>query len=417
MQPFYAYLLKLSLCLAMGYLFYYAFLRRMTYYNWNRYFLLLFPLFSLLVPVLPFYATETMPAFNAVFYITHVLPAGSRGIAGDTAQLLPKWSILQMITALIVTGSAFFFIRFIIHFYSLKRTRSRAQLLNDGEIKLYQLPGTKAPFSFSNSIYLDTSLYNEQELQNIIAHEMVHVTEKHTTDMMVSEMLCIIQWFNPFAWLMKHAIRQNLEFIADDQVLQKGISRKGYQYLLLKVSGAIPHTLANNLLFPSLKKRIHMMNRTKTKKVHLLKFMCIVPLACLLLLAFSGPAAKPSGPRMVSVTEEFKLTSLSFYINDAVVAAIVKKGEDKSLLRSGGPLSLSLLSEEKERLTTLLQKNGYDNLNAHSITFVVDTTASNKSFSVQISIQLDRQKATIAEAPQKKRETVEAEPDKRSGIK
>jgi beta-lactamase regulating signal transducer with metallopeptidase domain len=111
--------------------------------------------------------------------------------------------------------------------------------------------------------------------------------------MLVSEILCIIQWFNPFVWLMKHAIKQNLEFIADDSVLQKGISRKGYQYLLLKVSGAVPYSLANNLLFPSLKKRIHMMNRAKRGRSTCLKFMCIVPLGCLLLVAFSGQGAKP----------------------------------------------------------------------------------------------------------------------------
>ncbi len=395
MQPLYAYLLKLSFCLALGYLFYYVLLRRMTYYQWNRHFLLLFPLFALVVPVLPFYPAEKLSSFNAVFFITDSTVKDVSNSLTPHVQKGIQWNFLSMAIWLVMAGSLFFLLRFITRFYSLQRTRKAARLLDDGDIKLYQLPGTKAPFSFHNSIYLDTSLYTGQDLQNIIAHEMVHVTQKHTTDMILSELLCIIQWFNPFAWLLKQAIRQNLEFIADDMVLQNGVNRKGYQYLLLKVSGAIPHTLANNLLFPSLKKRIQMMNRTRTTKVHLLKFICIVPLACLLLLAFSGPAAKPSGPVMVSA-EAFSLGSLSFYINDAAVAEIVKKEQGKSFLKAGGPLSLSLISEEKARLAALLVKNGYDQLNEHSITFVMDTSAVTKSFSVQVTIQLEQQKKTMA---------------------
>ncbi len=414
MEPLYVYLLKLSLCLGLGYGFYYSLLRRMTYYHWNRYYLLLFPLFSLLVPVLPFYPNEALHSLNAVYHITHVLPAGSTVAAGETPQ--PSgWDFLRVGSLLLIAGYIFFLLRFITRLYSLKRTTRRARLLSDGDIKVYQLEGTEAPFSFYNSIYLDAGLYSEMDLQNIIAHETVHVLEKHTMDMLFTEVLCILQWFNPFAWLLKNAVRQNLEFIADEQVLQNGCNRKNYQYLLLKVSGAMPQSLANNLLFPSLKKRIHMMNRAKTRRVHLLKFICIVPLACLLLLAFSGPATRSSAPREVNGIEAFSLTSLSFYINDEQVAAIVKKEQQKSFLKPGGPLSLSLISEEKARLASLLQKNGYDNITPHSITFVMDTSATTKSFSVQVSIQVNRKKALVAGDQRENTWIVEAEPyaDKR----
>jgi hypothetical protein len=206
-------------------------------------------------------------------------------------------------------------------------------------------------------------------------------------DMLLSELLCIVQWFNPFVWFMKHAIRQNLEFIADETVLQKGINRQGYQYLLLKVSGAMPYSLANNLLFPSLKKRIQMMNRERTGKIHLLKFMCIIPLGCLLLFAFSGPAPKRTA---AASAEMFSLSSLSFYINDEDIASIVRSGQSSSFLKAGGPLSLSLISEEKLRLKNLLEKNGYKNISNHAITFVMDTSVASRSFSVQVTINLDK---------------------------
>lgn len=395
MQLFITYLLKLAICLALGYLFYFLLLRRMTWYTWNRYFLLFFPLVAMAIPLLPLNVARDTQTLNAVFFITDALPSVDRIVSGTALQKGPGWSLSQLTLLILLSGMLFFLIRFAIRFWSLRKTSAAAKLVNNGDIKLYHLEGCTAPFSFYNSIYLDTKGYDQAELEKIIEHELVHITQKHTFDIMVSEILCIVQWFNPFVWLMKHAIKQNLEFIADDSVLQKGVSRKGYQYLLLKVSGAVPYSLANNLLFPSLKKRIHMMNRTKTRKIHLLKFMCILPLGCLLLFAFSGQNGKP--PLRTQTSDEFSLSSLSFYINDAQVAQIVQKDQSNSLLKEGGQLSLSLISEEKQRLKILLEKNGYDTAGGRAIRFVMDTSLTSKSFSVRVVIDL--QKSNVKKLP------------------
>jgi beta-lactamase regulating signal transducer with metallopeptidase domain len=355
MQVLFAYLLKLSFCLALGYLFYFLLLRRMTYYNWNRYFLLLFPLAALVIPLLPIELPQEMKPLNVAFFTSNALPSSSQAAAPGGVAETAQWNFISLLLWAIVAGMVFFMLRFAVRFYSLYKTRDAARLINDGDIKLYHLEGCAAPFSFYNSIYLDTNAYDETELEKIIEHEIVHISQKHTMDMLLSELLCIVQWFNPFVWFMKHAIRQNLEFIADESVLQKGVSRQGYQFLLLKVSGAMPYSLANNLLFPSLKKRIQMMNRERTGKIHLLKFMCLIPLVCVLLYSFSGPAPKRSGAASAGA-EMFSLSSLSFYTNDEEVANIIRNGQGSSFLKTGGPLSLSLISEEKLRLKSLLEK-------------------------------------------------------------
>ncbi|MES2328233.1 MAG: M56 family metallopeptidase [Bacteroidota bacterium] len=395
MQLLFAYLLKLAICLALGYLFYFLLLRRMTWYTWNRYFLLFFPLVAMAIPLLPLNLPRDTQTLSAVFFITDALPSVDSIVAATKPQQGINWNVNQLALLIIFSGMLFFLIRFAIRFWSLRKTSAAAKLVDNGDIKLYHLEGCAAPFSFYNSIYIDTNNYDQTELAKIIEHELVHVTQKHTFDIMVSEILCIVQWFNPFVWLMKHAIKQNLEFIADDSVLQKGVSRKGYQYLLLKVSGAQPYSLANNLLFPSLKKRIQMMNRTKTRKIHLLKFMCIIPLACLLLLVFSGRSGRP--PLRNSTTDAFSLSSLSFFINDARVAQIVQKDQSNSLLKEGGPLSLALISEEKTRLKTLLEKNGYDTSGGRVIRFVMDTSATSQSFSVKVVIEME--KSTLKQIP------------------
>ena len=391
MQLLFAYLLKLAFCLALGYLFYFLVLSRMTWYNWNRYFLLFFPLAAMAIPLLPVQVPENIAALPVVYFITDALPsAAAANTETVTSTNNIQWSISTIALLVILSGMVFFLLRFIIRLYSLYCTRSHASLVNSGDVRLYHLEGCTAPFSFNNSIYLDTNNYDQQDLEKIVQHELVHVTQKHTLDMMMCELLCIVQWFNPFVWLMKHAIKQNLEFIADDEVLQKGINRTGYQYLLLKVSGAMPYTLANNLLFPSLKKRIQMMNRAKTRKIHLLKFICIVPLGCLLLFAFSGPSGKP--PVRTNTADAFRLSNLSFYMSDAEVAQLIQKEQGNSLLKEGGPISLALISEEKTRLKILLEKNGYDTAGGRAISFVMDTSLANQSFSVKVVIDLPKSK-------------------------
>jgi beta-lactamase regulating signal transducer with metallopeptidase domain len=389
MQFLFAYLLKLAFCLALGYLFYLLLLRRMTYYTWNRYYLLLFPLVALAIPALPVALPQKVQGFNINYFITDALPAVAT-VENNSVQRGIQWDPISIAIMIMLAGMLFFLCRFAMRLYSVYRIRSASRMVHNGDIKIYHLTGFTAPFSFYNSIYLDTDNYDQTELDKIIEHELVHVTQKHTLDMLVSEWLCIVQWFNPFVWMMKHAIKQNLEFIADDCVLQKGINRKKYQYLLLKVSGAASYPTVNNLLFPSLKKRIQMMNKTKTGKVHLLKFMCLVPFACLLLLAFSGPVGKP--PSFKNNTDAFSLSNLSFFTNDAYVAQLVQKDQSNSLLKEGGEISLSLISEEKQRLKILLEKNGYDTSGGRAIRFVMDTSISRKSFSVKVVIELPKSK-------------------------
>jgi TonB-dependent SusC/RagA subfamily outer membrane receptor len=105
-------------------------------------------------------------------------------------------------------------------------------------------------------------------------------------DIIFGELLCIVNWYNPFAWLIRYSIRQNLEFTADRQVLGSGVDKKGYQYHLLKVVGDPGYRLANSFNFSSLKKRIIMMNKIKSARSHLLKFLFILPLLAVLLVAF-----------------------------------------------------------------------------------------------------------------------------------
>ena len=142
------------------------------------------------------------------------------------------------------------------------------------------------PFSFGNGIFLNQNLHSPDEIPEIIKHEFVHVEQKHTIDVLFSEFLCMLLWYNPFVWLLRLAMRQNLEYIADNFVLEKGTDKKNYQYLLLKVMSDQPISITNPFNFSSLKNRIIMMNKIKSARVNLVKFLFALPLLAFLLLAF-----------------------------------------------------------------------------------------------------------------------------------
>jgi len=391
------YMVKMSICLAVTYMFYYLLLRHSTHYIWNRFFLFACTVLSFIVPAININLFVEPEQLGHIYFITKVpvVYTGSTIVAG-TATGATIFTLQNITAAVFVSGTILLLVRLCIQYLSLIRLQQKAKLVSngDGDIKLYHLESSIAPFSFNNSIYCNNSMYNQQEMEEVIRHELVHVRQKHTVDVLIAEFLCIINWYNPFAWFIKSAIKENLEFIADDKVLQHGINKQGYQYLILKVTGNTPpYAIANNFNFSSLKKRIAMMNKSKTSKLHLLKFAFIIPLACVVLLSFrkgNNKKDKTLSPSKseAAVNETFTLGALTYQVNDPVVETIVKNDRQNSYLKPGQELSLSSIQKEKYRLANLLTNKGYDTAGTHAIYFLVDTFSTNKSFSIQININV-----------------------------
>jgi TonB-dependent SusC/RagA subfamily outer membrane receptor len=298
MPPVFLYFEKLSMSLAIAWTFYQLLLRRLTFYEWNRWYLLGYSCLCFFIPLIDVgvvvergsepLVIQLIPAIGNYW----VRPVGPR----EQAMGFSAWDVAFILLAM---GAGFFLIRLVVRWVSLRRVRHGARLIRDGKIRIYQVGKTIAPFSFGNAIYINPQLHTEKEWAEIILHEYVHIRQRHSMDILFGELLCIVNWYNPFAWLIRYSIRQNLEFAADRQVLGSGVDKKGYQYHLLKVVGDPGYRLANNFNFSSLKKRIIMMNKIKSARLHLLKFLFILPLLAVLLVAFrnkyDGMWKRPSG--------------------------------------------------------------------------------------------------------------------------
>jgi bla regulator protein blaR1 len=221
-------LLKFSISIAIVYLFYQLLLRRLTFYAWNRLYLFGYCLLCFAIPFINISPLTQQHHFDNVELLRYIPVIENYTAASSTQAIVQKvvaenhsikgWQIFY---AILIAGSVVMLIRLITQLISLQKIKRNATIIHNEETVIYHVDKKITPFSFGNSIYVNQDLHSEKELQEIILHEYVHVKQKHTADIILSELICIINWYNPFAWLMRHAIRQNLEFIADNKVLQQ----------------------------------------------------------------------------------------------------------------------------------------------------------------------------------------------------
>ncbi len=280
MPAAFIYLLKLSVSLGVVFLFYQLVLRRLTFYNWNRWYLLGYSLLSFVIPfidITPALHQNELADNNMVQWIPLLYNKSTSNSS------LTVWNIISL---LIVIGMLIMLSRLIIQLISFRQMMKKAKLISADDVSLYQVDESIIPFSFGNAVFFNVNLHTTEELEKIIRHEFVHVKQRHSIDIIFSEMLCLLNWYNPFAWMIRAAIRQNLEFVADNQVLENGVNKKQYQYLLLKVIGNDQFSIAQKFNFSSLKKRIAMMNKNKSAKMNLLRFLFLLPVLAVILVSF-----------------------------------------------------------------------------------------------------------------------------------
>ncbi|MET0300179.1 MAG: TonB-dependent receptor plug domain-containing protein [Flavitalea sp.] len=380
------YLIKLSVSLSLVYLFYRFVLRPLTFYNWNRWFLLCYSAISFVIPfvdITPWLSRAELQNARVINYIPLIDPSRLSDKPWFSLENGWNWILLFFAVGVIVM-----FGRLALQLFSYLRLRRKSTLIADAPVKLYQVDLDIVPFSFGNSIFINQQQHEESELQEIISHEFIHVKQKHTADMIWAEVLCILNWYNPFAWLIKKVICQNLEFIADQQVLNNGLDKKQYQYLLLKVAGGASFRIANQFNFSFLKKRIAMMNKMKSARLHLLKFGFVLPLVAVLLLSFreriesliinddnkiiepimiigdTVPASKGEGVRVKLRSESDKGSDSLFLGNDAYSISTEKmKGDtDRITFKSkNGKYPLVLVDDK------IVPKSTLDNMDPSQI--------------------------------------------------
>ncbi|TBO39609.1 M56 family metallopeptidase [Pedobacter kyonggii] len=282
MPHFFIILLKINLVLILFSATYYLVLRRLTFYPINRMFLLFGIIFSTAYPFINltefFAGQKAVPAFVPQFS-----QQVSEFVKQDAVSVF--W---QGLTVLFYTGVLLMALRLLVQFISLYRMHKNSSPDHLDDYKVRILNDEVSPFSFWQTIYINPNLHKKQDLNNILEHEKVHVEQWHTLDIILAEICVVFYWFNPGVWLMKKAVRENIEFITDAKILKKGIDKKAYQYSMLDVGTLQPSVaIVNNFNLSDLKNRIKMMNAKRSSKVNLTRYLFVLPVLLCVTLAFT----------------------------------------------------------------------------------------------------------------------------------
>lgn len=292
------YLLKSSALIAVFYICYILFLQRETFFDANRWFLFLGLITSILFPLLVIPIYVDMPATTN----------GGFSVIATTAQTTPEPSFdLTTLTLWVYAiGVSFFLGRLLIQFLSLMKLINKNDKEKSGKYTYIRTSEPLSPFSFFKWIVFNPKLFSEKELELILQHEKIHASQLHSIDTVLVDLATALFWFNPFIWLYRKVLKQNLEFIADQHTQKQSKNDERYQKLLLKTSLPeqnlnIVNTFYNSsirlklfgkqiTLFNTLgqvKKRIVMLHKSKSNLLNTWKYSIVVPLLVIFAMTFN----------------------------------------------------------------------------------------------------------------------------------
>lgn len=206
---------------------------------------------------------------------------------------------IGMLGAVYLIGATGVFLFFLVSTWRMFRLISRQPQCGCGKYRLVVCPEEMASFSWGNFIVLSQEDYDSCAGE-VLLHEQMHLRYRHTWDLLWMEMLLVLHWFNPAAWLLMRDLRELHEFEADNGVLKYGIDATQYQLLLVKRTvGTRLYSMANGFNHSKLKNRINMMLKKRTNGWARLKLLLFVPVTAGTLMAFARPEVKETVEQLV----------------------------------------------------------------------------------------------------------------------
>ncbi|MFK7775116.1 MAG: M56 family metallopeptidase [Saprospiraceae bacterium] len=294
------YILKFTLCLSLLLGFYHLVLEKEKMHHFNRFYLLGSVLFSL---VIPFYIIYTVPdsvenialSLEPNTITNTITGSNEANIFSTLKSSLYGYSNL-LIGFYFLMGSLFF-IRFSKNLVEIFQKIKHNRKINYKKAKVVLIAEDILPHTFLNYIFINKEEFETQKIEDeLLSHELAHVSQKHTFDIILIELLQVIFWFNPIIIFLKKAIRLNHEFLADEAAIFQHNNIPRYQQLLLtKATSNYNSHLASNINYSLTKKRFLMMTTTKSKSTILFKKLLIIPIILGLGFLFANKVSAQTG--------------------------------------------------------------------------------------------------------------------------
>lgn len=327
MGLFFVYILKSSVCLAAFYLFYRLLMARETFHRFNRFALLGILLLSCLLPLIEVNVKQEPEVRQTMLTLGQLLmmaDAESSATVGAVEEATVTW--VQMALLVYLSGILFFAFR---NACSLMRLLMLLKSGSRQHVDCY-LPGRRehvtlivhnkevAPFSWMKYIVISRKDLEENG-REILIHELAHIRNRHSLDLLVADVCVFFQWFNPASWLMKQELQNIHEYEADEAVIEEGVDAKQYQLLLIKKAvGTRLYSMANSFNHSKLKKRITMMLKEKSSPWACLKYLYVLPVAAVAVTAF----ARPEVSEKVEEISAVKVNDLAAIVETKVAESV-----------------------------------------------------------------------------------------------
>lgn len=286
------FLLKSTISLTIFLSFYHLVLEREKIHQFNRFYLLFSIAISFIIPFLTFEIIKIIPVVQNIEPLNSVITSSSIPENEIQENNLPKEEninlMLFILCGLYGIISFLLLVRFGKNIWKLISKSKSNSIVKYKNANLILVEEETLPHTFLNSIFINFNDYNHRNIEDeLYTHELVHVTQKHTLDILFIEFLKIIFWFNPLFIFYKKAIQLNHEFLADEEIVKTYNNVSFYQNLLLQ-KGSSNQTiyLASNLNYSITKKRLIMMTKSTSKKIALLKKVAVIPILAGLIYFF-----------------------------------------------------------------------------------------------------------------------------------
>ena len=303
MENWITYIAECALCLALLYLPFWGLLRKETFFQYNRFVLLAITVLSFILPwiSIPEITSQLAPSETISIQLEEI----NVMISGKALSENISWKTILAITYL--SGAVTCLLYKMIDLVRLIRFIPRGCLWvhTENGIHIHCHAHDVVPFSWMNHIVISEKDYEENG-HNILLHEQAHIACRHSWDVLWLSFVEVLQWFNPFVWMLSKEIQDIHEYEADLTVLHKGINARDYQLLIIqKVVGSGSYTFANNFNHSSLKKRITMMIKEKSNPWARLKYLYILPIVAICMIACTQSAKSIMSYEEVEVKPEY----------------------------------------------------------------------------------------------------------------
>jgi N-acetylmuramoyl-L-alanine amidase len=301
------YLLKVVLCSAILYSYYWFVLRNKQFHQYNRIYLLGITIFSWIIPFVKINIAQ--PPVNTAptaFNFATIIAVGNSSIEQDVVISNAKFNWDNLVIAICAAITILFLVRFIYSLWKIRKMIVQNSVESKMGLHLVMTDVKGTPFSFFKFIFWNRSIdLNSEVGKKILAHEIVHIEQKHSFDKLLIELQLIVAWFNPVLWFIRSELYLIHEFIADDKSIENKDAEELATLLLASAYPQQQHILSNSFFFSPIKRRIQMFTKSTNTKFSYLRRLTILPIFTVLILLFAFRNGNTSQRPIVKLDKQY----------------------------------------------------------------------------------------------------------------